>query len=62
MSRKKKIIQVPRKNIDLLADKTNMSTNSVWGALAYRSDSKKAQEIRQLAISEYGGIETYKLV
>jgi hypothetical protein len=62
MTRKKKIIQVPRKNVDLLAKAMNVSAITVWNALAFRSDSDNAQQIRRLALSAYGGIETYKLV
>lgn len=62
MARKKKIIQVPRKNVDLLAEALNVGTVTVWNALAFRSDSDNAQQIRRLALSSYGGIETYKLV
>lgn len=62
MTRRKKIIQVPRKNVDLLAKTMNVSTITVWNALAFRSDSDNAQQIRRLALSAYGGIETYKLV
>lgn len=62
MARKKKIIQVPRKNVDLLAKALNVGTVTVWNALAFRSDSDNAQQIRRLALSSYSGIETYKLV
>lgn len=62
MTRRKKIIQVPRKNVDLLAKAMNVSAITVWNALAFRSDSDNAQQIRRLALSAYGGIETYKLV
>ena len=62
MTRKKKIIQVPRKSVDLLAKTMNVSEITVWNALAFRSDSDNAQQIRRLALSTYGGIETYKLV
>ncbi len=60
--RKKKIIQVPRKNIDLLAKTMNVGKVTVWNALAYRSDSENAQQIRRLAMSAYGGVETTKVV
>ena len=60
--RKKKIIKVPRKNIDLLAKTMNVGKVTVWNALAYRSDSENAQQIRRLAMSAYGGVETTKVV
>lgn len=62
MARKKKIIQVPRKNIDSLAKAVGVKNVTVWNALAFRSDSENAKQIRRLAISSYGGIETYKMV
>lgn len=60
--RRKKIIQVPRKNIDLLAKTMNVGKVTVWNALAFRSDSENAQQIRRLALSTYGGIETTKTI
>lgn len=62
MARNKKIIVVPRKNISAMMTATSSSMTTVYNALAYRSDSEKAQEIRRLALSSYGGVETKKLV
>lgn len=62
MARRKKIIQVPTKNIALLANAVKVSEVTVWNALAFRSDSDNAKQIRRLALSAYGGIETTKLV
>ncbi len=62
MARKKKIIQVPRKNVALLAKATMTSETTVYNALAYRSDSENAKLIRKKAISDYGGIETSKTI
>lgn len=62
MVRKKKIIQIPSKNVDLLAKAVGVARVTVWNALAFRSDSENAQQIRRLAISAYGGIETTKIV
>ena len=58
--RKKKIIQIPPKNVEMLARMMNVGRVTVYNALAYRSDSENAKLIRQKAISEYGGIETTK--
>ena len=60
MVRKKKIIMVPTKNIPLLAKALNVSKVTVWNALAFRSESENAQQIRRLALSAYGGVETVK--
>lgn len=54
MVRKKKIIQVSRRNVDLLAKEAHVAPVTVWNALAYRSDSENAQQIRRLAMSAYG--------
>ncbi len=62
MAKRKEIIKVPRKNIDLLAKTLHVSPVSVWNALAFRSDSENAQQIRHLALSAYGGIKTHKIV
>lgn len=62
MAIKKKIIQIPRKNVDLLAKAMNVAPVTVWNALAFRSDSENAQQIRRLAISTYGGVETTKII
>lgn len=62
MVRKKKIIQIPRKNVGMLAKATKTSETTVYNALAYRSDSENAQQIRRLALSVYGGIETFKTI
>lgn len=62
MARKKKIIQVPRKNVDALAKEMGCKNVTVWNALAFRSDSENAKQIRRLAISTYGGIETTKFI
>ena len=62
MARKKEIIIVPRKNLEQLAKATSSSQTTVYNALAYRSDSEKAKEIRRLAIAAYAGIKTSKIV
>ena len=62
MARKKKIIQIPPKNVELLAKAMNVGKVTVWNALAFRSYSENACQIRRLALSTYGGVETTKLV
>lgn len=62
MARKKQIIQVPLENVEKLAKVMQVSKVTVWNALAYRSDSDNAQRIRQLALSDYGGMKTFKFV
>lgn len=62
MARKKKIIQIPPKNVELLAKTMNVGKVTVWNALAFRSDSDNAKQIRKLAMSTYGGVEAVKYV
>jgi hypothetical protein len=62
MTRKKKIIQIPPKNVEMLSRMMNVGRVTVYNALAYRSDSENAKLIRQKAISDYGGIETTKTI
>ena len=60
--RKKKIIQVPPENVMKIAKAMRVAKITVYNALAYRSESENAQLIRKLAMSDYGGVETTKLV
>ena len=60
MVRKKKIIQIPAKNVAILAKTMGVAKVTVWNALAFRSESENAQQIRRLALSDFGGIETTK--
>ncbi len=62
MVRKKKIIQVPTKNVELIAKAMQVGRVAVYNALAFRSDSENAQQIRKVAIEAYGGIEVYKYI
>ena len=62
MARKKKIIQIPPKNVELLAKAMGVAKVTVWNALAFRSDSENARQIRKLALSTYGGVESTRLV
>ena len=62
MARKKVIISIPRGSAEKIAHEVGCSIMTVWGALAYRSDSETAKRVREVAISNYGGIETEKAV
>ena len=62
MARRKKIIQIPKGNIDKLMAAVGCSRYAVWNALAYRCDSETAKSIRRMALSSFGGVETTKLV
>lgn len=62
MARKKKFIQISPENVQKIQKALKCSRVSVYNALAYRSESDMANTIRSLALSTYGGIETYKYV
>lgn len=60
MAKRKKIIQIPPENVQKLQKAFNCSRVTVYNALAYRSESDKAKNIRMVALNSYGGIETFK--
>lgn len=61
--RRKKIIQVPkREDVKNLAATNKCSETAVYNALAFRTDSELAKNIREQAVNIYGGIQTGKLV
>lgn len=62
MAFKKKVITVPKGAVDGIRRSLNVDRATVYNALAYRSNSETAQQIRRLATSTYGGIETTKVV
>ena len=60
--RNKKIIQVSPENVMKLAEVMRVTKVTVYNALAFRSESESANVIRKLAMSDYGGIETTKII
>jgi hypothetical protein len=62
MAKRKKIIQIPQGKAEMLASDMGCSRTSVYNALAYRSESENAKEIRRKAVSLYGGILTTKVI
>lgn len=62
MAFKKKIITVPRGAVDGIRRSMNVDRSTVYNALNYRSDSENAQQIRRLALTTYGGVETTKVI
>lgn len=62
MLRKKKIISIPRGCVSKLAQDEGCQETMVYNALAFRSESERAQRIRKKALENYGGIYTYKVV
>lgn len=52
---KKLKILVDLDKISKLAEKNGCHTTCVYNALAYRTNSKKAGEIRKMALERFGG-------
>lgn len=55
---KKEKILVDVTKIDKIAKAANCHKAAVYNALAYRSNSRLAGEIRTIALNRYGGIVT----
>lgn len=58
---KQKKIKVSRTSLDTLAAMFNCTVTKVYNALAYRSNSESAEEIRQEALQNYGGKEVTEI-
>jgi len=59
---KRNIITVKKEFIGAICAEMNVSRASVYNALNYSTNSDTAQKIRRLAIQNYGGIETKKVI
>jgi hypothetical protein len=59
---KRKIITVPKGQVENICRSMNVKRATVYNALNYNSNSESAQLIRRLAISTYGGVETSKII
>ena len=57
---RKKVIMVSPDSRDKLAEVFNTTKTTVLRSLNYSSNSEQAQNIRQQAVSNYGGIEVVK--
>lgn len=53
---KKTRILVERDKIQKIMNVVGCGQSAVYDALAYRTNSKKAGEIRELALSRFGGV------
>lgn len=60
MAHKQPVISVPDGIAMKLAEEQKCGLTTVYQALRYASNSKKAQRIRQLATTVYGGVEVKK--
>lgn len=61
-AKKIRIISVPDRKTRLLAEKFGVSEGMVYSALGGRTHSEKASQICEAALSDFGGVETQKLV
>lgn len=57
-----KIIKVSLEGRKKLAERYGCCKETIFNALAFRSQSKQSEDIRQAALNEYGGVETDKVV
>lgn len=57
-----KIISVSVKNREELKKKYRCSQTAIYNALAYRTMNERAEQIRQDALKNYGGVEGKKAV
>ena len=62
MATEKKIVMVPPKNIQKIAEAHHITRGAVYAILAYKSYSDLAQLIRKQAVDLYGGIDTTKVI
>lgn len=60
--KKIKIIKLPLEGRKKLAERYGCRRETIYNALAYRSQSKQAESIRQDAMNEFGGVETERVV
>lgn len=56
------IISVQPSCIALLMEKHGVAESSVYNALAFRSYSQKAEDIRRDALENFGGVKDKKVV
>ena len=61
-AKKIKIIKVPLKRRKKLAERYGCCRETIFNALAFRSQSKQSEDIRQDALNDFGGVKTEKVV
>ena len=62
MAKKVKVIVIPRGSADKICNALKIGRTTLYAALNYTSHSEDAKLTRQRVLSEYGGIETTKVV
>lgn len=60
--KKIKIIKIPPKVGKKLAERYGCRRETIYNALGFRSQSKQAEDIRNDALNEFGGVKAYKYV
>lgn len=61
-AKKIKIIKVSPEGRKKLAERYGCRRETIYNALGFRSQSKKAEDIRNDALNEFGGVKTDKVV
>lgn len=59
--KKRKVIQLPHGNVQKLMKAMGCSHTSVYDALCGNTNSEMAAKIRKEALTNYGGVEVYKV-
>lgn len=62
MSQKVEVISLRKDQFTKLCNELNVKRSAVYNALNHTSNSESAQKIRRLAMSDYGGRITSKIV
>lgn len=60
--KKIKIIKVSPEGRKKLVERYGCRKQTIYNALGFRSQSKQAENIRQDALNEFGGVETDKVL
>ena len=61
-TKKIEIIKVPLEGRKKLAERYGCCRETIFNALAFRSQSKQAEDIRNDALNEFGGVKADKVV
>ena len=60
--KKIKIIKLSNEGRKKLAERYGCRRETIYNALGFRSQSKQAENIRQDALNEFGGVETDRVM
>jgi len=62
MAKRKPIIQVPHGTVPKICKAFRCKRSTVYAALCFDSKSELSENIRQSALTVYGGVKTTKLI